>query len=316
MVSVFMHKLLKILYKYRVVIIILSLVVLALMATLFIYNGRYTYFITAKFSESGPLYKNMPVYYKGYNIGYTQSITPTADYKYTLAKIVLYPKNPKLPDNITAKVKNHNVRKEYVDLISVDEPSTTFLKNNSVIDGEPAFDLESFLSDIANSGLVIPLLQTFSETLVSIGHTSDGVREFFSDSRAMLNDNRVNLKQSTQNLASTTKSLKKLTTRFNTSITDEKLNSATSNVGKSSENILAASEGIKNITVSVDCATRNLDKTIQKIDATVSKANDVAANARDITSGFCQIMKKRFAGLRIIFGKPLNNGACSKNCSR
>jgi len=272
-----------------------------------LYAVRHEYYLTAKFSTSGPLYINMPVYFRGYNIGKTTKIAPTKDYKYTLVKIVLFPESPKLPDDIVAKVKNHNARKEYIDLMVSDTPSETGLQSGSTIDGEPAFDLEAFLSDLADSGIIVPLLQTFSDTLVSAGKTSDEVRNFFSDSRNILKDNRESLKQTTSGFASTSSSLNKLTTRFNNAITDEKINRTTSSIDKSSANILSASEDVKKITTKVDFATRNIDQTMAKIDCTVSDAKDITSNVKTMTSGLCEVLNKRFAGLRIIFGKPIRN---------
>ena len=279
-----------------------------------LYEHRYGYFVTAKFSESGPLYKDMPVFFRGYEIGGIKKIYLSKDYKYTFVKIKIFPQNPKLPADIIAKVKHHNVRKDYIDLLPPDESSDKLLKNRSVIDGEPAFDLEAFLSDIADSGLIVPLIQTFSDTLLSLNKTSTQIGNFFTDSRSILKENRENISQSTADLSQTTKSLKKITTKFNNTITDEKLNNTTSSVDKSASNILAASESVKNIAASVDCATRNLDKTITKIDCTITEVNSVASNLKTITNGLKETLGKRFAGIRIIFGKPIKNNGCSQNC--
>lgn len=316
MVLEIMNKLFEIFSKYRMIILISLLFVFILLAISQLYDFYFRYNITAKFAESGPLYKNMPVYYKGYKIGQAKKITLSPDYKYTFVKIMLYPKKPKLSKDVVAKVKNHNVRKEYIELINPDEASSKLLKNGSTIDGEAAFDIEAFLSDIADSGLLIPLIQTFSDTLVSAGKTSTEIKNFFSDSRLILKENRKNIKQTTKDLTLSTKSLRKITTKFNNSITEDKLNNTTSSVDKSSTNILAASENIKKITESIDNATKNIDKTMEKVDCTVSEANEITSNVKVITNGFCQVLGKRFAGLRIIFGKPLNKNKCAKNCSK
>lgn len=312
MVLEFMDKLFQIFIKYKSIILIPLCFILVLTSVLWLHEISNRYYITAKFAKSEPLYINMPVYYKGYKIGRTQKIEPTEDYKYTLVKIVLYPKEPKLSKDVIAKAKNPNKGKDYIDLITPDQPSTTLLKNGSIIEGETAFDVEGFLSDIAEADILVPLLQHFSDVLVSAGKTSDEIRDFFSDSRWILKDSRQNLKQTTNNLAITTKSLVKITSKFNNSITKDKLNNTTSNIDKSSTNVLAATESIKNITQSVDCATRNLDKTAAKIDCTISEANTIASNVKVITNGFCQVLGRRFAGLRIFFGKPINNNKCSK----
>lgn len=316
MVPELMNKLSKISSKHKWKILVILCLTLISLSLFRLYEEHFTYYITVKFSESGPLYKNMPVCYKGYRIGHTQKVTLSEDYKYTYVKIVLYPKNPKLPKDIIGAVKKHDILINYIDLISPESPSTALLKNGDIIEGKPIFDMSSFLSDIADSKLIIPLIQTFSDTLVSANKTSTEIKNFFSDSRLILKDNRQNLKQTTKDLALSTKSLAKITSRVNSTITEDKLNNTTSSVNKSATNIQTATESVKNITASIDCATKNLDKTISKIDCTISEVNTIASNVKVITSGFCETLGKRFAGLRIIFGKPINNSKCPKNCSK
>lgn len=296
-------------YKYGIIIFFVLFIILTSFGVFKLYEDYSRYHIYVKFLESGPLYKNMPVCFKGYQIGYTQKVVLNADYKYTMVKIALYPKNPKLPKDTEGVVKKHDFLGNYIDLLPSEEPSGGILKNGDIILGKPLFDVGTFLSEIADSGLIIPLIQNFSDTALSLSKTSTKIGDFFIDSRIVLKDNRQNLKH-------TTESLNKITSNFNTSFSKAKLNTTTSKVEESATNIKEVTENVKNITRSVDCATRNLDKTMAKIDSTISNANAVASNAKVITGGFCEILGKRFAGLRIIFGKPLKNNKCAKNCSK
>lgn len=302
--------------KNLIIILIPLLLILILMGTYFVYSTHFGNHITIKFARSGPLNNNMPVYFRGYKIGQTVRVKPSKDYKSTLVKVWIYPKEIKLPEDVTGKVKKLDSKNDYIDLITLDDTLTTTLKNGSTIDGEPAFDLDAFLSDIADSGVIVPLLQHFSDTLLSAGKTSDEIRNFFTDSRGVLKDNRQSLKQTTQNFHQTSVSLKQLTSRFNNTISEEKLTNTTSSVDKSATNIRSASESIKNITQNVDNATKNLDKTVAKADCVLSDTKAITSNVKAITSGFCEVLNKRFAGLRIIFGKPLKNNKCPKNCTR
>lgn len=304
-----MNKLFKIFSKYKLLILILFIFVLILTVGR-LTSGEYSkYYLYAKFNDSGPLYKNMPVYYKGCLLGQTKKIKISSDYKFSLLKIEFYPKSPILYDNIVAKAKKLEIEDDYIDLVYTDSPSNTLLKRGGVIEGKGAFDMDSILSEVVDADVVIPLFQDLSDALGSINQTSTEVRKFFSDSRSTLKESRQNLKQTSKNLAITTQSLVTMTSRLNHYITDNKLKNTTSNIDKSSDNIVAATESIKNITTNIDCATRNLDKTMTKIDSTASDVNI-------ITNGFCQILHKRFAGLRILFGKVISNNACQKNCSR
>ena len=304
-----MNKLFNIFLKYKVIILITLVLSITSFASFKLYEEHSRVHVFVKFSKSGPLYKGMPVCFKGYEIGMTQEVTLSDNYKYTLVKVVLFPKNPKLPKDITAAVKKHDFLGNYIDLIAPDGPSTTLLQKGDIIDGIAMFDLGSFLSEIADSGLLIPLIQNFSDAALSLSDTGSKISGFFSDSRSVLKDNKQNLKH-------TTESLNKITSNLNTSFTKDKLNNTTLSINKSATNIQAASESIKNITRSVDCATRNLDNTVAKIDSTIAEAHATVTNAKVITSGFREVLGKRFAGLRLIFGKPLNNSNGTSNCSK
>lgn len=296
-----MNNLCNIFLKSKVIVLVLLFTILISYGISKIYDHSRPHIIV-RFSESGPLYKNMPVCFKGYRIGQTQRVMLSDDYKYTLVKVVLYPKNPKLPKDIAGVVKKHDMLGNYIDLIPSDEPSSTLLKNGDIIDGKPLFDVGTFLAKIDDSDILIPLLQNYSDTALNISKASTKVENFFSDSSTILKDNRQNLKH-------TTESLNNLTSNFNTSFSKEKLNNTTSSINKSTANIEKITENAKNITQNVDCATKNLDKTVAKIDCT-------ASNVKVITGGFREVMGKRFAGLRILFGKPLNSNKCSPRCCK
>lgn len=314
MVLLIMNKLFKTVSQYKLITLISLIIILILTGAFWAYEKHPRYYLSAKFSDSGPLYKNMPVYYKGVLIGQLKKITITQDYKYSMAKIELYPKDPILYDNIVAKSKKIEFEDDYIDLIYPDPPSNTLLKSGAVIEGRGAFDMDLLLSDVADAEIMLPLFEHLSDLLVSANKTSNEVRNFFSDSRSVLKDSRQNLRQTSKNLSVTTKSLMTMSSRLNNYISENKVKNTTSNIDKSSDNIMTATENIKNITASVDCATRNLDKTVAKIDSTLSNTNAVASNAKVITNGFCQTLRKRFAGLRIIFGKVISNNSCQKNC--
>ena len=301
-------------FKYLGLILIPLFLILSLVYVFRLYEARFSYYLIAKFSESGPLSEDMPVYYKGYNIGHTTKISPSKDYKYTFAKIVFYPDDPKLPEYLTAKVKKITPEKNYIELLNQDPSTTTLLKSGSTIDGVAAFDLEAFLSDIADAGIIVPLLQTLSDTSDSLHKTSDEIGSLASDSRSIIKDNRQNIKQTTKDLSSASTSLTKLTSRVNSSITEDKLNNTTSSIDKSSANILSATESIKNITQRMDCSTQNIDQTMANIDSTICKTDKIASNVRVITCGLRETLGKRFAGLRLIFGKPINGCKGPKNC--
>lgn len=293
--------------KHRYIILTVLFFVLLSIWLFILYKESTRYYIFVKFIKSGPLHKGMPVCFRGYEIGKTKSITLSEDYKYILVKIVLDTNNPKIPKDVYASVKKYDMLGNYIDLVPKNETSTLILKKGEIVEGHQFFDVGTFLAELSDTGLLIPLLKNFSNAAVSLNKTSTNVGGFFVDSRLVLKDNRQNFKH-------TTESLNQITSNVNTSFSKDKLNNTASSVNTSAENIQSASENIKNITKSVDCATRGIDKTVEQIDSTISEAHATASNAKVITGGLCEVLSKRFAGLRIIFGKPLNKNKCQKNC--
>ncbi|MCQ2957701.1 MAG: MCE family protein, partial [Candidatus Gastranaerophilales bacterium] len=108
--------------------------------------------VVIKFEDLGPVYKRMPVYYKGYKIGITKKIEPSKDYKSTLVTVNFYPKELKLPSNTTAKVKKLDTGIDYIELLYPKNPSGTFLETGEIIEGKTAMDIQSFMSAQVDSG--------------------------------------------------------------------------------------------------------------------------------------------------------------------
>lgn len=289
--------------KYKILVGVLALFIFLIMMALQVYDVFFRYHITAKFTEAGPLSKNISVYYRGYEIGKTQDVQLSSDYKSTLVKILIYPKNPKLPKNIIAKIKKCDVRRNYIELVEPEEPSDKHLKNGDTIEGEPEFDLEAFLNEVINSGMLNPIIDNISNFLASVSDTSDKMGTFFENSNIMVKDNKQNLKQ-------TTKSLKDIATKINNSFSEDDIRNTSQNVNKSSNNILTATENIKNISTNVDNATKNLDKTKEKIDLIITDTSVSTSNIKKITCGLHQSLMKKFALLKLFFGRPIKPNNC------
>lgn len=289
--------------KHRLITAILAFIIVFLMAVLQIYDTFFRYHISAKFVTANPLYSGMPVYYRGYKIGETQSVELSKDYKYTLVKILLYPKNPKLPDTTIAKIKKFDMRKDYIELIESGEQSEGYLKNDSIIEGEPAFDLESLINDLLDSGVLNPVIDNISEFIASMNDTSDKMGTFFADSNNVLKANK-------QNINKTTQSLQELTSKINNSINENEVKDTISNITKSSENIVTTTENIKNISTRADCATKNIGETSDKVDKILTDTRVTASNVKEITCGMKRTLNKRFTLLRLIFGRAVNSPEC------
>jgi ABC-type transporter Mla subunit MlaD len=291
-------------YTTRVFLLVLLFFTLFYFFGVF-YEKMFGYYINARFSELGPLSQSMPVYYKGYKIGKTKEIKPSEDYKYTLVSILLFPKNLKLPENTFAKVKKLGIGRNYIELEYPQKPSEKFLSRGGIIEGKTSVDIESFMSAQADSGALSSITDNASKTLKSMDEMSQDIGAFFSLFTLILDDNRDNLKQSSKNMAQMSNHLNQISSKLDNSIKPNTFKNSLNNVEKSSANVQAATDNLKQITQNLNTATKDLDKTVAKIDSTVTEANAITITIRKITCGFHAMLSKRFAGMRLIFGKPI-----------
>ncbi len=292
-------------------IIIISTIILLMLSYSIIkyYNANYNFsmFIVAKFTELGPIYKSMPVYYKGYKIGKTRNIIPSKDYKYTLVDIILYPSDLKLPENIKAKVQKLDSGGNYIDLIYPDSPSEKQLKNGGEVVGETAKDLDSFIAAQADSGALTAISSDLNKALVSLDEAAQSMSYFFDQLGMLVEENRPNILKATSSTAQTTENVKELTVKINKEVSREKVASTVSNVNSSSANIEGATKNLEKMTDNLNKATKDLDKTMNKIDCITQDAKAVSSHIRFITGGLKELMKKKFAGWRLIFGRPVED---------
>lgn len=267
----------------------------------FIYNMA----ITAKFSDLGPIYTSMPVYYKGYKIGKTTKIEPSDDYKYTLVKIILYPKKLALPSNTTVKVQKAEFGKNYMDLIYPQEPSLLNLKNGSIIEGKTAVDLRSFMSAQADSGALGEISGNMTQALASLDMASQFMGDFFEQLSLMVEENRPNVQRATLNAAQTLENMNKMSAKLNHSVDKTKISSTVNNVEQTSINIEETTKNMAEISKNLNQATENIDETFEKIDSSVTNANKITEDIKGITTGMKRTLSKRLGGMRVMFGKPV-----------
>lgn len=273
-------------------------------------NYGYNYKITARFKELGPVYKSMPVYYKGFKIGKTRKIEPSENYQFSQVTIILYPKKLLLPENISAKVKKLDSGKDYIELVYPDMPSVELLKSGTIIEGKTAMDIESFMSAQAESGVFASISDNMGSTLKSVEKTSDEVNLFFKDLREIMKENRVNIKTTTKNTAEITTNINSITKKLDKSLSAEKLENSAANLNQTTTNLKESTELILYIAKNIELVTKDLDKSKKKLDAILEEVHVSMLNIKGISCGFCELMGKRAAGARFLFGKPVSCKKC------
>jgi len=270
--------------------------------------------VVAEFIELGPLYKKMPVYYKGYKIGRTSTIKPSKDYKVTLVTIVFYPDDLKLPENIEAKVKKLSNGIDYINLEYPEKPSSRLLKTGSVIHGVTSLDIQSFMNAQVESGTLGNITENVGSTLAVFSQVGEDASTLIKTLTATVNENRNSIKNSVNNLNIATSNINKMTAKLDNAISQEKIESATNDIGKTSASIAQTSANIEQITADIQLATANLNQTMVRIDSTLCQINGAATNINAITAGVRKTLSENMAAFKIFFGRPIKNTACNKNC--
>ena len=280
----------------------------------FIIHNLYNMHITAVFSDLEPFPKNLNVYYKGFKLGRTVRVHPSKDFTDTHVEMILNAKNLSLPDNTTAKMKSKN-KKDYIELEYPDAPSITFLKNHSIIQGKKSLNIVVYIDKQAEAGGLDEIKENLNNTVASAGDTLDALTELFGTANDILKDLRPSLKITAENLSETSRNLKETSEEINLSLKPRRLNNSianieqtTKNIERTTKNLETASSDITKTTAHVNSDTVNIiDCVIANINTIIDNINIVINNTNDIVKGFQQTLNKRFAGMRIIFGKAVEN---------
>ena len=206
-------------------------------------------------------------------------------------------------------------KKDYIELEYPDAPSITFLKNHSIIQGKKGLNIGDYIDKQAEAGGLDEIKENLNNTVASAGDTLDALTELFGTANSILNDLRPSLKITAENLAETSRNLKETSDEINLSLKPRRLNNSianieqtTKNIERTTKNLETASSDITKTTAHVNSDTINIiDCVIANINTIIDNINLVINNTNDIIKGFQQTLNKRFAGMRIIFGKAVQN---------
>lgn len=263
--------------------------------------------VTAVFDELEPFPKNINVYYKGFKLGRTTKVYPSKDFTQTHVDMVLHMDDFSLPDNTEAKVKSKNKR-DYIELIYPDTPSVTYLKNRAKIKGEKGVNFASFFQEQADSGSLDDLTDNLSKTVESAGETMDALTDLFHTANDILTDLRPALKEAGDNMVLTTRNL---------TVASDNLANISIGLNRSAKpkildntfsNIELITKNLEKTTSNTVLLTRRADsETVALLNCLIHNTNKVVLNINDIIKGFKVTLSKRFAGMRLIFGKPLSD---------
>ena len=295
-------------------LLLLTGAILGIVGFIFFVNSLYNLHITAVFEEMEPFPHNLNVYYKGFKLGRSIRVYPSKDFTSTQVDMVLKAKDLSLPDNISAKIKTKN-KKDYIELEYPDAPSITDLKNHGFIKGKKGMDIAGYIDKQAEGGGLDEIKDNLNKTVESASGTLDAITELVNTGNEILKDLRPSLKETGENLAYMSKNLAEVTSELNRSAKPQRLDNTfanieqtTKNIEQTTKNLELASENVANISAHAQNETIGLvDCVISNTNIVVKNINTVVENANDIVKGFQATLNKRFAGMKIMFGKPLES---------
>ena len=260
----------------------------------------YTY-VTAKFRELRPIHEKLPVYYKGLVVGKAREQRHSDDFNHTLIRLVLYPKNLLLPENtivMLKKEKHHDKERDFLELVYPKEPSNVMISNGSELEGKATVDIDTFMSN-QNPEDLESIRHNLAESSENLNNALEGLSMVFESVNDILKENQKNLYTTTGNLSKATQNLDNMTTKFNKSIQQKSLENAVSNLEASTKNL-------ETLSANLNGTTTGVNEVIPHIDATMCQVQGLATNANAISCGVRKTLRKRFGGLRLIFGQVID----------
>ena len=286
--------------------------ILGIAGFVFLVHSFYNMHITAVFEDLEPFPKNLNVYYKGFKLGRTVRVHPSKDFTETQVEMILNAKNLSLPDNTTAKMKSKN-KKDYIELEYPNAPSITYLKNHSVIEGKKGLNIGDYIDKQAEAGGLDEIKDNLNNTVASAGDTLDALTELFGTANDILKDIRPSIKITAENLAETSQNLKETSYELNSSLKPKRLSNSFANIEQTTKNIERTTKNFENASLDITKTTSHIntdtieifDCVIANINTIIDNINVVINNTNDIVIGFQQTLNKRFAGMKIMFGRPL-----------
>ncbi len=280
--------------------IVLFLILLILSGSLYFYKVSNYKFVTVRFSDLRPFHNSLPVYYKGIIVGRAIDKGHSSDYTNTIVKIVLYPKNLKLPLNTSVVLKKEKFRhheKDFLELIYPEKPSEYFVTDGAELAGKTLIDTEDYMANQTAEELE-QIKENLLKSSESLNTALMQVADLFVLLQDVINENKSNLNVASSNLAKTTDNVKDVSEKFNTAIEQESLNNTFNNIEETTNSI-------KELSQNFNGTSQSVNDSMPKLTSTISDTQCTMNNINAITCGIRQTLSKPFGGLRLLFGKTI-----------
>lgn len=259
--------------------------------------------ITVDFQELEPFKHSLPVYYKGFKLGHTVKVYPSPDFHTTRVDLKIRLKQLELPANTTAMIRRKD-KKDYIELVYPNSPYLAKLRNHTLIEGAKGLNFENFIQEQANNGGLDEIKNNVNGTIQSAGKTFDALTEMIQVLTGILEDVRPTINDTVDNINLASRNIADASYNVQTTLQEGYINSTLENLELTSKNLVKTTQNITGVTDNVNNNSINL------INCVIRNINTVVSNVNQIVIGLGETLKKRFAGLRLIFGKAID---CSNN---
>lgn len=255
--------------------------------------------ITVDFQELEPFRHSLPVYYKGFKLGHTVKVYPSPDFHTTRVDLKIRLKELELPANTTAMIRRKD-KKDYIELVYPNAPYLAKLRNHALIEGTKGLNFENFIQEQANNGGLDEIKDNVNGTIQSAGKTFDALTEMINVLTGILEDVRPTINDTVDNINLASRNIADASYNVQSTLQEGYINSTLENLELTSKNLVMTTENITGVTKNVNNNSINL------INCVIKNINTVVSNVNEIVIGVGETLKKRFAGLRLIFGKAIN----------
>lgn len=253
----------------------------------FLIHQLYTFtYITAEFDELRPMKNFLPVYYKGLIVGRAKEARHSDNYRHTLVRIVLYPKNLLLPSNTTVelrKEKKNGKYKDFLELIYPSEPTLVMLSNHSKIKGIATVDTETFMANRRPEDLE-EMKENLVESTQNLSYALQSLGEVFDNVNMILKENQKNIYNSSKNLEN-------MTVKIDRALDEEKIERTLDNIEQTTQNITNTTDSI--------------NQSYPKIDNSLQSLQDTMCNVNAISCGIRRTLSERMGLAKLFFGRAV-----------
>lgn len=285
--------------------LIYVIIIIALLSFLYYIWGQIR--ITVDFQELEPFRRSLPVYYKGFKLGHTVKVYPSPDFHTTRVDLKIRLRQLTLPANTRAMIRRKD-KKDYIELIYPESPYLAHLRNHALIEGTKGVNFENFIQDQANNGGLDEIKENVNGTIKSAGATFDALTEMIQVTTGILEDIKPTINDTVQNVNLASRNLADASYHVQSSLQQGYINSTLENLELTTRNLVMTTENITGVTRNVNNNSINL------VNCVIRNINTVVSNVNEIVIGLGETLKKRFAGLRLIFGKAIDcGGKCDCN---